>query len=164
MSWISILGLAIILTFFFIIFLFCYFSKNKTIGKKFFKDNDKPFNKIAPQFYYDKQQMYRKYYGFLIGIHYFLLFSSISLTTITIYMVMDTNINETTRIAVSVLAAISTTLQSILKFDKLGEAYISAMRVIEQAILEYEEVENAQLEILLSANIKAEEIIHNIFQ
>jgi hypothetical protein len=38
------------------------------------------------------------------------------------------------------------------------------MRVLEQAILEYEERPDTSLEILLQANIKAEEIIHNMFQ
>lgn len=38
------------------------------------------------------------------------------------------------------------------------------MRIIEQAILEYEHKESESLEILLQANIKAEEVIHNMHQ
>ena len=38
------------------------------------------------------------------------------------------------------------------------------MRILEQAILEYEEQESAELDVLLQANQKSEEIIHNMFQ
>lgn len=79
-------------------------------------------------------------------------------------MVMDDNLDLYIRIIISVVAAISTTLQAILRFDKVGEGYICAMRIIEQAILEYEYKESESLEILLQANIKAEEAIHNMHQ
>lgn len=89
---------------------------------------------------------------------------SISLTTITIYMVMDTKLELLSRMVVSVLAAVSTNLQIVLRFDKVAEGYICAMRILEQAILEYEEQESAELDVLLQANQKSEEIIHNMFQ
>lgn len=75
---------------------------------------------------------------------------------------MDTELNLYIRIFISVMASITTTLQTILRFDKVGEGYICAMRIIEQAILEYEDKKSATLEVLLQANIKAEEIIHNM--
>lgn len=79
-------------------------------------------------------------------------------------MVMDDKLNLYIRIFVSVVAAITTTLQTILRFDKVGEGYICAMRIIEQAILEYENRESTTLDVLLKANIKAEETIHNMYQ
>ena len=78
-------------------------------------------------------------------------------------MVMDDNLNLYIRICISVMSAIATTLQTILRFDKVGEGYICAMRIIEQAILEYENREYDTLETLSQANIEAEEIIHNMF-
>lgn len=89
---------------------------------------------------------------------------SVSFSTVTIYMVMDEKLNLSIRIIVSVMATVTTTLQTILRFDKVGEGYICAMRVLEQAILEYENKDSTTLEILLEANIKAEEIIHNMHQ
>jgi heme/copper-type cytochrome/quinol oxidase subunit 4 len=148
----------------FVIKVFWHFYKNRNIGKKFFVENEKPYDKVAPSMYYDKQMMYRKSYGFFIGVHYILVVMSVSLTVITIYMVMDTQLNNGLRLIISVLAAVSTNLQIVLRFDKVAEGYICAMRVLEQAILEYEERKDASLEILLQANIKAEEIIHNMFQ
>jgi hypothetical protein len=147
-----------------IIISFLSFYNNRNIGKKFFVDNEKPLNRLAPSMYYDKQMMYRKCYGFFIGVHYILVLMSTTLTVITIYMVMDTALNNMLRLVVSVLAAVSTNLQIVLRFDKVAEGYICAMRVLEQAILEYEERPDTSLEILLQANIKAEEIIHNMFQ
>lgn len=38
------------------------------------------------------------------------------------------------------------------------------MWIIEQAILEYEEVESNGLDILLQVNIEAERVIHNMYQ
>lgn len=164
MSGIIISGFLLIIIVGAIIYLFYRVNKDKSIGKDFMIKNSEHHPRSAPPFYFDKQQMFRKYYGFLIGIHYFLLISSISLTTLTIYMVIDTKLNDTVRVTISVLAAITTTLHTILNFEKMGSAYISAMRVIEQAILEYESAKDDDLDILLKANIKAEEIIHNIFQ
>lgn len=148
----------------FVIRFFWYFYKRRNIGKDFFVESEKPFKKKAPEMYYDKQMMFRKCYGFFIGIHYILVVMSISLTTITIYMVMDTNLNNIARLTVSVLAAVSTNLQIVLRFDKVAEGYICAMRILEQAILEYEEREEETLDVLLSANIRAEETIHNLHQ
>lgn len=71
---------------------------------------------------------------------------------------MDDNLDLYIRIIISVLAAISTTLQTILRFDKVGEGYICAMRIIEQAILEYEHRESESLEILLQANIRQKKL------
>lgn len=111
------------------------------MGKKFFEESEKPYKKKAPEMYYHKQRMFRICYGFFIGVHYFLVVASISFTTITIYMVMDEDLSLFIRIFVSVMATITTTLQTILRFDKVGEGYICAMRIIEQAILEYEDIE-----------------------
>lgn len=145
-----------------IILFFTHFYHNKDLGKKFFEDSEKPYNRKAPEMYYHKQRMFRLCYGFFIGVHYLLVVMSISFTSITIYMVMDTQLNLHIRIFISVMAAISTTLQTVLRFDKVGEGYICAMRIIEQAILEYENREITTLDILLEANMKAEEIIHNM--
>lgn len=79
-------------------------------------------------------------------------------------MVMDEKLALYIRMIVSVMAAITTTLQTILRFDKVSEGYICAMRIIEQAILEYEEVEDNTLEVLLQANKEAEQVIHNMYQ
>lgn len=144
--------------------IFMHFYRNKDCGKKFFEDSEKPFNKKAPEMYYHKQRMFRLGYGFWVCTHYILLIMSISFTIVTIYMVMDEELNLYVRIIVSVMAAITTTLQIILRCDKISEGYICAMRIMEQAILEYETIENETLEILLQANIKAEEVIHNMFQ
>lgn len=114
--------------------------------------------------YYHKQRMYRLCYGFFIGIHYLLVVMSVSFSSITIYMVMDEKINLSIRIFISVMATITTTLQTILRFDKVAEGYICAMRTLEQAILEYENIELTTLDVLLQANIKAEEVIHNMYQ
>lgn len=143
---------------------FWNFYRRKDVGKKFFEDSEKPYNKKAPEMYYHKQRMYRLCYGFFIGVHYLLVVMSVSLTSVTIYMVMDEKLELHIRIIVSVMAAITTTLQTILRFDKVGEGYICAMRILEQAILEYEQVESNGLEVLLKANIKAEQIIHNMNQ
>jgi heme/copper-type cytochrome/quinol oxidase subunit 4 len=164
LNWITISIGIIIGIIVFVIIVFLRFYNNRNIGKKFFVDNEKPLNRVAPSMYYDKQMMYRKSYGFFIGVHYILVVMSISLTVITIYMVMDTELNRRLRLIVSVLAAVSTNLQIVLRFDKVAEGYICAMRVLEQAILEYEEKQGTSLDILLQANIKAEEIIHNMFQ
>ncbi|MGN0405345.1 MAG: hypothetical protein ACI4F1_08995 [Bariatricus sp.] len=162
MWWIILSCFIIIFIIIIIIKAFWYFYKRRNIGKDFFAESEKPFGKKAPEMYYDKQMMFRKCYGFFIGVHYLLVIMSISLTTITIYMVIDTELNNIARLTVSVLAAISTNLQIVLRFDKVAEGYISAMRVLEQAILEYEERQNESLEILLQANMRAEEIIHNM--
>lgn len=146
-----------------ILLIFTHFYHDKDRGKKFFEDSEKPFNKKAPEMYYHKQRMFRLCYGFFIGIHYLLVIMSISFTSVTIYMVMDDKLDLYIRMCISVMAAIATTLQTILRFDKAGEGYICAMRIIEQAILEYENRENETLDILLQANIKAEAIIHNMF-
>lgn len=147
-----------------ILLFFTHFYHKKDLGKKFFEDSEKPFNKKAPEMYYHKQRMFRLCYGFFIGIHYLLVVMSISFTSVTIYMVMDDKLDLYIRIIISVMAAITTTLQTILRFDKVGEGYICAMRIIEQAILEYENRESTTLDILLESNIKAEEIIHNMYQ
>lgn len=164
MVWIIISCFIIFSIIAFICKVFWYFYTRRNIGKDFFKKNEKPFGKIAPDMYYEKQMMFRKCYGFFIGVHYILLVMSVSLTTITIYMVMDTELNNTVRLVVSVLAAVSTTLQVVLRFDKVAEGYICAMRILEQAILEFEEIESAKLETLLEANIRAEQVIHNMHQ
>lgn len=132
--------------------------------EKNFEDSEKPFNKKAPEMYYHKQRMYRLCYGFFIGIHYLLVVMSVSFSSITIYMVMDEKLNLSIRIFISVMATITTTLQTILRFDKVAEGYICAMRILEQAILEYENIELTTLDVLLQANIKAEEVIHNMYQ
>ena len=142
---------------------FLHFYNKRDLGKKFFEDSEKPYNKKAPEMYYHKQRMFRLSYGFFIGVHYFLVIMSVSLTTVTIYMVMDKKLALYIRIIVSVMASITTTLQTILRFDKVAEGYICAMRIIEQAILEYEEVESNGLDILLQANIEAERVIHNMY-
>lgn len=147
-----------------ILLVFTHFYRKKDLGKKFFEDSEKPFNKKAPEMYYHKQRMFRFCYGFFMGIYYFLVIMSVSFTIITIYMIMDDKLNLYIRIFISVMAAITTTLQTILRFDKVGEGYICAMRIIEQAILEYENRERESLEILLQANIEAEEVIHNKYQ
>lgn len=134
------------------------------MGKKFFEESEKPYKKKAPEMYYHKQRMFRICYGFFIGLHYFLVVASISFTTITIYMVMDEDLSLFIRIFVSVMATITTTLQTILRFDKVGEGYICAMRIIEQAILEYEDIEGMELSVLLQANKEAEQMIHNMHQ
>lgn len=144
--------------------IFMHFYHKPDCGKKFFADSEKPFSKKAPEMYYHKQRMFRMGYGLWVCIHYLLLIMSISFTIITIYMVMDDKLNLNIRIIISVMAAITTTLHTILRCDKIAEGYICAMRIIEQAILEYENRENESLEILLQANIKAEEVIHNMFQ
>lgn len=141
-----------------------HFYHNKDVGKKFFEGSEKPFNKKAPEMYYHKQRMYRLCYGFFIGIHYLLVVMSVSFSSITIYMVMDEKLNLSIRIFISVMATITTTLQTILRFDKVAEGYICAMRTLEQAILEYENIELTTLDVLLQANIKAEEVIHNMYQ
>ena len=143
---------------------FWHFYKEKEVGKKFFEDSEKPYGKKAPEMYYHKQRMYRLSYGFFIGVHYLLVVMSVILTTVTIYMVMDEKLALYIRMIVSVMAAITTTLQTILRFDKVSEGYICAMRIIEQAILEYEEVEDNTLEVLLQANKEAEQVIHNMYQ
>lgn len=147
-----------------ILLFFTHFYHNKDVGKKFFEDSEKPFNKKAPEMYYHKQRMYRLCYGFFIGIHYLLVVMSVSFSSITIYMVMDEKLNLSIRIFISVMATITTTLQTILRFDKVAEGYICAMRTLEQAILEYENIELTTLDVLLQANIKAEEVIHNMYQ
>lgn len=146
-----------------IFLFFTHFYHNKNLGKKFFEDSEKPFGKKAPEMYYHKQRMFRLCYGFFIGVHYLLVLMSVSFTSITIYMIMDSGLNMHIRISISVMAAITTTLQTILRFDKVGEGYICAMRVIEQAILEYENAEDTTLKILLNANVEAEKIIHNMY-
>lgn len=147
-----------------ILLFFTHFYHNKDVGKKFFEDSEKTFNKKAPEMYYHKQRMYRLCYGFFIGIHYLLVVMSVSFSSITIYMVMDEKLNLSIRIFISVMATITTTLQTILRFDKVAEGYICAMRTLEQAILEYENIELTTLDVLLQANIKAEEVIHNMYQ
>lgn len=162
--WVLIVGAFIVGIVVGIILVFAHFYHDEKVGKKFFEDSEKPFNKKAPEMYYHKQRIFRLCYGFFIGIYYLLVVMSISFTSITIYMVMDENLNLYIKVFISVMAAISTTLQTILRFDKVGEGYICAMRIIEQAILEYENRENETLEILLQANIKAEEVIHKMYQ
>lgn len=162
--WVIFVGALVVGIVISICLFFLHFYHQKDLGKKFFENSEKPFNKKAPEMYYHKQRMFRLCYGFFIGVHYFLVVSSISFTSITIYMVMDDNLDLFIRISTSVMAAITTTLQTVLRFDKVGEGYICAMRIIEQAILEYEERRDTDLEVLLQANIEAEQVIHNIHQ
>lgn len=162
--WVAIVSVFITIIVISVLLFFTHFYHNKDLGKKFFEDSEKPFNKKAPDIYYHKQRIYRLCYGFFIGIHYVLVVMSVSFSTVTIYMVMDEKLNLSIRIIVSVMATVTTTLQTILRFDKVGEGYICAMRVLEQAILEYENKDSTTLEILLEANIKAEEMIHNMHQ
>lgn len=162
--WVIFVGALVVGIVISICLFFLHFYHQKDLGKKFFENSEKPFNKKAPEMYYHKQRMFRLCYGFFIGVHYFLVVSSISFTSITIYMVMDNNLDLFIRISISVMAAITTTLQTVLRFDKVGEGYICAMRIIEQAILEYEERRDTDLDVLLQANIEAEQVIHNMHQ
>ena len=162
--WVIFVGVLVVGIVISICLFFLHFYHQKDLGKKFFENNEKPFNKKAPEMYYHKQRMFRLCYGFFIGVHYFLVVSSISFTSITIYMVMDNNLDLFIRISISVMAAITTTLQTLVRFDKVGEGYICAMRIIEQAILEYEERRDTDLDVLLQANIEAEQVIHNMHQ
>ena len=162
--WVIFVGVLVVGIVISICLFFLHFYHQKDLGKKFFENSEKPFNKKAPEMYYHKQRMFRLCYGFFIGVHYFLVVSSISFTSITIYMVMDNNLDLFIRISISVMAAITTTLQTVLRFDKVGEGYICAMRNIEQAILEYEERRDTDLDVLLQANIEAEQVIHNMHQ
>lgn len=162
--WVIFVGVLVVGIVISICLFFLHFYHQKDLGKKFFENSEKPFNKKAPEMYYHKQRMFRLCYGFFIGVHYFLVVSSISFTSITIYMVMDNNLDLFIRISISVMAAITTTLQTVLRFDKVGEGYICAMRIIEQAILEYEERRDTDLDVLLQANIEAEQVIHNMHQ
>lgn len=162
--WVIFVGVLVVGIVISICLFFLHFYHQKDLGKKFFENSEKPFNKKAPEMYYHKQRMFRLCYGFIIGVHYFLVVSSISFTSITIYMVMDNNLDLFIRISISVMAAITTTLQTVLRFDKVGEGYICAMRIIEQAILEYEERRDTDLDVLLQANIEAEQVIHNMHQ
>ena len=77
-------------------------------------------------------------------------------------MVSDENLNFTLRMIISVLAAMTITFQVVLRFDKVAEGYIRATRIMEQAILEYEQQQNTDFDVLLKANKQAEEIIHNM--
>ena len=162
--WVIFVGVLVVGIVISICLFFLHFYHQKDLGKKFFENNEKPFNKKAPEMYYHKQRMFRLCYGFFIGVHYLLVVMSVSLTSVTIYMVMDEKLELHIRIIVSVMAAITTTLQTILRFDKVGEGYICAMRIIEQAILEYEEIKENDLKVLLQANIEAEKVIHNMHQ
>ena len=162
--WVIFVGVLVVGIVISICLFFLHFYHQKDLGKKFFENSEKPFNKKAPEMYYHKQRMFRLCYGFFIGVHYFLVVSSISFTSITIYMVMDNNLDLFIRISISVMAAITTTVQTVLRFDKVGEGYICAMRIIEQAILEYEERRDTDLDVLLQANIEAEQVIHNMHQ
>ena len=162
--WVIIVTILVIFIVMAVCMFFMHFYRQKDLGKKFFEDSEKPYGKKAPEMYYHKQRMYRLCYGYFIGIHYLLVVMSISLSTVTIYMVMDEKLDLYIRIIISVMAAISTTLQTILRFDKVGEGYICAMRIIEQAILEYEEIKENDLKVLLQANIEAEKVIHNMHQ
>lgn len=162
--WVIFVGVLVVGIVISICLFFLHFYHQKDLGKKFFENSEKPFNKKAPEMYYHKQRMFRLCYGFFIGVHYFFVVSSISFTSITIYMVMDNNLDLFIRISISVMAAITTTLQTVLRFDKVGEGYICAMRIIEQAILEYEERRDTDLDVLLQANIEAEQVIHNMHQ
>ena len=75
----------------------------------------------------------------------------------------DGNLNFNLRMIVSFLAAMATIFQVILRFDKVAEGYIRAVRIMEQAILEYEQCEDADFDVLLEANRRAEEVIHNMY-
>ena len=115
--WVIFVGVLVVGIVISICLFFLHFYHQKDLGKKFFENSEKPFNKKAPEMYYHKQRMFRLCYGFFIGVHYFLVVSSISFTSITIYMVMDNNLDLFIRISISVMAAITTTLQTVLQFD-----------------------------------------------
>ncbi len=164
MNWIIISVFIFFLIIVVILLVFRRFYNDKNVGRKFLFESKKPFNKIAPAIYYDKQMLFRKYYGLLILIHYFFTVMSVFLTTLTIYMVMDSELDDTLRLVVTVLAAVCTNLQMILQFDKMAEAYIVAIRILEDAIIRYEQIEETSLEVLIEANKKAEDVIHNKVQ
>ncbi|MBQ3509760.1 MAG: hypothetical protein IJA90_07085 [Peptococcaceae bacterium] len=161
LSWIVIVAGFLLVIAVIVLAVFGASYKNKELGNAFMKKSEKPFKRTAPSIYYDKQMIFRKCYGFFIGVHTLLVILSTVLTIITIYMVMDTQLALNIRITVGVLAAASANLQISLRYDKVAEAYIQAMRILEQAILEYEQTENASYQILLDANRRAEEVIQN---
>ena len=61
---------------------------------------------------------------------------------------MDDDLDLFIQISISIMVAITTTLQTVLRFDKVGEGYICANRIIEQVILEYEERRDTDLDVL----------------
>ncbi len=163
MSWVGMVIAVSFLTLILAGVLFLVFWKQKGVGNDFIRYSEKPAKKVAPKVYYHKQVLYRKYYGIFIGVHIYLTLSSVILTLITVYMIMDDSLEQNTRIAVSVLAAITSVLQLTLQLGKKSEGYVLAVRILEQAILEYEQ-EEADLKKLLEANIEAEKVIHNFVQ
>jgi len=155
---ICIIVVAVIIT---IISLFIHLYKDKGKGIKFLKDCESRSGIEVPDVYYHKQRMYRYCYGFFIGVHYLLIVMSVTFSSITIWMVTDEN--KSIALVVSVIAAISTTLQTVLRFDKIAEGYICAVRIMEQAILEFKHGKFPEYRELLEANKRAEEVIHNLY-
>ena len=155
--WILYVLIAIIALTIVVLTVYLLISINKNVGKKFLKDSEK--EQKAPEFYYDKQKFLRTYYVVCMVIDYILLIISIVCSTIVIYMIMDITINLELKITISVLAAVSTTLRAIIKPDRIGHIYMKATRILENAIIEYEQGDKKKS--LIEANKEAEALIEN---
>lgn len=134
--------------------------KNEKIGYEFLYNSEKIHNRTAPKLYYDKQRLYRFYYGFFIGLHYFFVIASVVFSALTITMVMDIKgVPQTVKLIISSLATITNTFQVILRFDKIAIRKLYAVRILEQAIIDFEYNDDEDYSILVEANKKAEETI-----
>lgn len=66
---------------------------------------------------------------------------------------------QTVKLVISSLATITNTFQVILRFDKMAIRKLYAVRILEQAIIDFEYKDDEDYSILVEANKKAEETI-----
>ena len=131
-------------------------------NSKYFKDVVKD---ECPEvrFFIKKHTIFRFFAILYSLIHYSLNVISVTTSFITVYMVMDSDIKVNTQIFFLLTAAITANLVLGLRIDKISEAYMQAMRILEYAILEYSLNEEKPISLLYEANDKAEQCIGNKF-
>lgn len=131
-------------------------------GRKYFKEiNKDKYPEI--DFFIKKHTVFRFFAIFYSILHYTLNIISATTSFITVYMIIDSSIELSIQIFFLLTASIATNLMLGLRLDKISEAYVQAMRILEKAILKYLLEENSKKRILYKANEKAEKYIGSKF-
>ncbi|MCM1324991.1 MAG: hypothetical protein NC243_04020 [Lachnoclostridium sp.] len=115
------------------------------------------------RFFIKKHTIFRFFSLAYAVIHYSLNIVAIMTSFITVYMVIDFNMGQNTRIIFLLTASITTNIVLGLRVDKISETYAQAMRILENAILKYLLAETTPTSVLYEANEEAEQLIGNKF-
>ena len=158
---IIILLIAIILAI--LISIVLYIKNEKDIGyfKGIASDN---LLKGEMLFYIKKHTIFRLFFILYSVTHYVLNIISVIFSMVSIYMFLDDDLDPSVQAIFLLIAAISSNLSIGLRFDRIAEGYIQAMRIMENAILNYAiDQKSSGLQSLREANDKAEQYIQKYF-